>query len=210
MTEGIKICSTAEFEAKYPDIYAKKYFYSKATATKVVYAAGAGVAFVSYCADREGVAGRFPWLVNAYKWNAKNNVFYYSYPNEEKAAKSAETFLNNCLEHKKSVAERRAARSGGHSLKVGDILCASWGYEQTNVDYYKVTKTTKCTVDLVKIGKKSAGADRVSPDPSVVMAEKTYTKKRVNDKWVRVDDVRRASLVAPNSTTYETPWNMGH
>jgi len=28
---------------------------------------------------------------------------------------------------------------GNKSLKVGDILWASWGYEQRNIDYYQVT-----------------------------------------------------------------------
>jgi len=34
-------------------------------------------------------------------------------------------------------AERRAFR---HTLKVGDILSASWGYEQTNIEFYQVTR----------------------------------------------------------------------
>jgi hypothetical protein len=37
-------------------------------------------------------------------------------------------------------AEKAAARAKGHALQVGDVLRASWGYDQTNIDYYEVTK----------------------------------------------------------------------
>jgi hypothetical protein len=41
-----------------------------------------------------------------------------------------------------------------HSLVVGDVLVNSWGYEQTNVDYYQVTALVgKATVELRIIGK---------------------------------------------------------
>lgn len=35
-----------------------------------------------------------------------------------------------------------------HSLVVGDVLESSWGYEQTNVDFYQVTRATPKTVLL--------------------------------------------------------------
>ena len=37
------------------------------------------------------------------------------------------------------AAERKAA---GHDLKVGDILSTCWGYEQTNREYYQVTRAS--------------------------------------------------------------------
>lgn len=35
-------------------------------------------------------------------------------------------------------AERRAKQNSAHSLKVGDVLKSSWGYDQTNIDFYEV------------------------------------------------------------------------
>jgi hypothetical protein len=32
-------------------------------------------------------------------------------------------------------AKRQAERKAPHTLKVGDILVSSWGYDQTNIDY---------------------------------------------------------------------------
>lgn len=39
-------------------------------------------------------------------------------------------------------------------MKQGDILVSSWGYEQTNVDFYEVVKVTAKTVTLVPIERK--------------------------------------------------------
>ncbi len=39
----------------------------------------------------------------------------------------------------KRLAEKAEARAKGHALQVGDVLMSSWGYDQTNVDYYQVT-----------------------------------------------------------------------
>jgi hypothetical protein len=40
--------------------------------------------------------------------------------------------------------------------KVGDILVSSWGYDQTNVDFYKVVGTTASgkSVKLIRIGQR--------------------------------------------------------
>jgi len=41
------------------------------------------------------------------------------------------------------AAERKAARKAfANPFKVGDILTCSWGYEQTNVDFYQVVDVT--------------------------------------------------------------------
>ena len=39
----------------------------------------------------------------------------------------------------------------GHGLRVGDILASSWGYDQTNWDFYRVVKRTATMVYLVKL-----------------------------------------------------------
>ena len=36
--------------------------------------------------------------------------------------------------------EKAEARAKPHDLQVGDVLRSSWGYDQTNIDYYEVTR----------------------------------------------------------------------
>ena len=66
-------------------------------------------------------------------------------------------------------------------MKQGDILESTWGWEQTNADFYIVEKTTDTTAWLRKIGKKvQATGDMTAlelPDPQVVSAEKPMRRK---------------------------------
>ena len=51
----------------------------------------------------------------------------------------------------------------------GDIMECSWGYDQTNIDYYEVVKTTASSVWLKKLSKTHVGGghgyDMVAPVP---------------------------------------------
>lgn len=58
------------------------------------------------------------------------------------------------------VAERRGKRMAARSAivnrwKPGDLLVNSWGYDQTNIDYWQVVATTAKTVTIRRIGSKT-------------------------------------------------------
>ncbi len=70
--------------------------------------------------------------------------------------------------------------------QVGDILDSLWGYEQTNVDFYKVVKVTPKTISIVPIGKKLVectgwGSTTVIPDPEIVKGEAIQRRVRAYD-----------------------------
>lgn len=48
------------------------------------------------------------------------------------------------------------AERAGQSVKPGMILCSMWGWEQTNVDFYEVTRATEKTVWLRPIASRQA------------------------------------------------------
>ncbi|MCJ7743522.1 MAG: hypothetical protein MUO99_03065 [Dehalococcoidales bacterium] len=56
-------------------------------------------------------------------------------------------------DRKKMKAEARARFVNPY--KVGDILHHSWGYDQTNCDFYQVVEVKKASVVLRKIGTKT-------------------------------------------------------
>lgn len=73
-------------------------------------------------------------------------------------------------------------------IKIGDIFYSSWGYDQTNVDYYKVKKLIgKASVQLVPVenrmvqDKSNAYSDAVVPYP--VAEGKPFTKKIKYAYW---------------------------
>ncbi|MCH9730656.1 MAG: hypothetical protein K0U84_13445 [Actinomycetia bacterium] len=91
------------------------------------------------------------------------------------------------------------------NLSVGDVLRCSWGYEQTNVDFYEVTRLAgKLSADLRPIAqtRESTGdmTGYASPEPG------NYTgpafRRRVNDDSVRISSYSFARKCAPDERAY--------
>jgi hypothetical protein len=67
--------------------------------------------------------------------------------------------------------ERDEKANFQHGLKVGDILYCSWGYDQTNIDFYQITEERGKMVVIREIAAKvvegSGGpSERVVPEPN--------------------------------------------
>jgi hypothetical protein len=64
------------------------------------------------------------------------------------------------LEHKKEVqAARKPQPEQLESVKPGHIFVSSWGYEQTNVDFYEVVSRSGQTVTVREISQRVAGTE---------------------------------------------------
>ena len=94
-------------------------------------------------------------------------------------------------------------------MKVGDVLKCSWGYEQTNVDFYEVVKATKAMVTVRKIASKawseagySSMAGFVVPKPGEFLegfrAKELRRKVLAGGETIRVNDYAWAYLLKPN------------
>ena len=115
-------------------------------------------------------------------------------------------------------------------LKVGDYLYESWGYDQTNIDFYKVTELVgKSSVKIIPVkgtfvedtDYKVAPTDEVA-DYDVLLKfkpkDEEYPRgwkpedgpimKRAKDGWVRLSSGYSASLY-DGEPKYETPSYMG-
>lgn len=67
--------------------------------------------------------------------------FYYSYGKEADRNKKVEIFFKGCQAMEQYKAEQKAAakaRNSNSGLKVGQVFVSSWGYDQTQVNYYEV------------------------------------------------------------------------
>ena len=58
--------------------------------------------------------------------------------------------------------QMKETRSQPHDLKPGAIFVWSWGYEQTNVNFYQVISTTDHMVTMREIAQESIGGDNGS------------------------------------------------
>jgi hypothetical protein len=142
----------------------------------------------------------------------------YCYTSEAKRDERVQDTLAAYAERAARKAAEKEARKGlANPLKVGDLLSASWGYDQTNVDYYQVVKTTKRMVHLRKVAgarvPDSEGMDccRVTPCKDRFLDEKVLKKlvqvRPEKDGTVSCSVKVRdwgvwASPCTPDSTTY--------
>lgn len=89
---------------------------------------------VAYRWEREGrIVGA------AFVGRAVKPTWRYAFGTDDALrAKIAETVAAQKA-HADRMAERKTQREAPSTLKVGDVLVSSWGYDQTNVDFYEVT-----------------------------------------------------------------------
>jgi len=78
-----------------------------------------------------------------YSGKSAKSTFHYLFADEQDAMNCIERHFNSIAESKKAKAIRHKESFKGHTLAVGDIVYYSWGYDQTNIDWFKIVKTTK-------------------------------------------------------------------
>ena len=73
-----------------------------------------------------------PYAV-AYRGKRSKADWHYSFRNDERRAEAIQSFFQSLEATARSKAKRKAERSQPHTLKAGQIVYNSWGYDQTNV-----------------------------------------------------------------------------
>jgi hypothetical protein len=88
-------------------------------------------------------------VVKAYSGKALKPSHYYRHKSD-----ALPRVLQNLFDqHAAATARRTASRKAAvNKLQVGHILRSSWGYDQTNIDYYQVTEVSGCMVTVREIG----------------------------------------------------------
>ena len=106
--------------------------------------------------------GKFSAICFAGK--AVNPTWYYLFRSEEAMLAQVAKTVNNRIARAAEVAKYKAERLAPTNLKEGDILYCSWGYDQTQVDFYKVKEVVgnnriKIVSMTAIVAKQSTGAD---------------------------------------------------
>lgn len=87
----------------------------------------------------------------------------------------------------------------GHGLPVGTVLVSSWGYDQTNIDFYEVTKATAKTVlirpiSIAQENGESWGTYTATPKRGEFTGEAFRVKVQDpnNQPWVKINSFAMA------------------
>lgn len=91
-----------------------------------------------------------------YAGRSNKHRFHYSFKSIEQRDLFIADFFRKVKERDEHRAQVKAERSATrkafrHGYEVGDVLYSSWGYDQTNVDFYQVIATTAKTVTFREI-----------------------------------------------------------
>lgn len=92
-----------------------------------------------------------------FRGNANTPSAYFSFKNTERRDAYIAEYFDKIAAVEKIMVERKASRTEAPiGLVVGDVLRSSWGYDQTNVDYYEVTAILgKRFVEIREIGQQT-------------------------------------------------------
>lgn len=77
-------------------------------------------------------------------------------------------------------------------MKVNDILVSKWGYEQTNVDFYKILKVTKATVIVQELEKIEKNDDMSGLAMPIDKVKGQPFRRKIhifnNEKYIHIDN----------------------
>lgn len=90
--------------------------------------------------------------------------WFVTFQSEERRAAYVKNWEDGLRAHQaRKEEERQAKASYQHTFQVGDILYNSWGYDQTNIDWYEVTAVRGKQIVIREIAGKVADAPGYSP-----------------------------------------------
>lgn len=92
----------------------------------------------------------------AYSGRRSTPAFHYRYGTEQKRVEAIANFFKSVearARYKEEHKERQQALRAEFlaKIEVGSIFVTSWGYDQTNVEWYEITHIKGCTVRLRQI-----------------------------------------------------------
>lgn len=135
----------------------------------------------------------YGYMVKAFGGKRTKPDIYYRYrltdagkaQRDECAAKFIKDHQARAERKAKDKAERQAWQ---HDCKVGDVFKCSWGYDQTNIDYYQVTRLIgKHMVEVREICSQSDLTGFLQgecvPMPGNFKTEPDYTQEKVNGAY---------------------------
>lgn len=146
------------------------------------------------------LSNRYDRLVlTAYKKRA-NKPFINCYVSNDEA----QATICRIVERENTIAQSKAQskieQSKGHTLKVGDILYTSWGYEQTNVEFFQVVGLVgKTMVEIREIAAMERSFENNGDSGHLMPAPDSFTSDEVIKK--RANAYNRVKIGASRSAS---------
>ncbi len=115
----------------------------------------------------------------AYHGKATKADWNYAFVSDIAREKKINEFFDNIQGHQQRIAQEKSERANWqHGFKIGDILHYSWGYDQTNAEFYQVTEVKDKTIIIREIASRSVpGSEGFMSESLVAVSNKFLEKK---------------------------------
>ena len=150
-----------------------------------------------------------------FRWHGVKKI-WYGYSNEE----AVRTAIDNA-ENGVKVEKKEEVKANKFGVKVGDVFSMSWGYEQTNVDFFQVVKVCGessvrvrevCPEIVARDGISWASEDRtykITSEPITPESRSIFIKDQENGDIKRVTDYGNGCPCIKISNHYATKCGNG-
>jgi len=165
-------------------------FYIPAGAIKVTDKNSDAVVYLYKNSDDQDCAVGFHGKANKPDWR-------FRFASAVKREAQIVRHFENRRGHLGRVAAQRKEANKPHNLQVGHILRAMWGYDQTNIDYFQVTKVigkTMVEIREIEAVSDSDGWMTGTCTPRLDAFKSKPMRRKVSHGRVAADQVRRAGL----------------
>lgn len=151
-------------------------------------------------------AGRLAAI--GYHGKANKPDFHHTFRTEAARDSHVAGFIDGRRLRAKRMTERKVNRNGAHNWKVGQIIYCSWGYDQTNIDFFEVVEvvgqhTVKIRALCQTVESATPGSDRVAAAPGKYLEGERgeVMTKRVNG------EADQGAVKIHSWGVYARPWD---
>jgi len=146
--------------------------------------------------------------------------FYNSFSTPERRSEYINNYVKRVVDRHEQTVARKKEQTKPHTLVEGDILECSWGYDQTNIDFFQVTEVVSPrTVKIRGIQSQCIGnqsyQDKIVPVKDAFFPEGHY--KFGKEQTKRVNSSNSVSIYSFASASkwdgrpaYQTASGYGH
>lgn len=160
--------------------------------------------------------GKTSYYGIAFAGKAQKPLWHYRFRDEGQRQRQIDETAASRRSHLQRKEERaQERREFKHGLEVGSILYSSWGYDQTNVNFYEVTDVRGKMVEIREIGSKvvreQQGADYVAATPGRFIGKPLRRRPQMSGSraYVKVNNVQNA-YPWDGKPKYQTAMGWGH
>jgi hypothetical protein len=105
----------------------------------------------------EVYSGTFNGKLYAIAYGGKRTKpdWHFRFKDEARLKVKIEETLSGFMYFEEQKALRKARANAPHDVKIGDVFRCSWGYDQTNIDFFECTKVLGAMVEIRPIAQQS-------------------------------------------------------